>query len=159
MSTPWVRCLILACGNTLRGDDGIGPFLCSWAGERFAGEPGVQTIARQQWTPDLAQDIANAESVLFIDCAVDLGPGQLLLRQIKAAPPAAVSTHHSGAAELLRLAQDLYNATPRRACLLTIGAGSVDLGEEFSAPMQAAIPNAKGLLELTLRQLLRRPTV
>jgi hydrogenase maturation protease len=155
MGTPWVRCLILACGNTLRGDDGIGPFLCSWTEERFAGEPGVQTIARQQWTPDLAHDIAHSESVLFIDCAIDLEPGQLLLREIKAAEPAAVTTHFLGAAELLRLAQDLYNATPRRACLLTIGAGSIDLGEEFSAPMQAVLPDAQALLELTIRQLLR----
>ena len=155
MGTPWVRCLVLACGNTLRGDDGIGPFLCSWAEERFTGESGVQTIARQQWTPDLAQDIAYAESVLFIDCAIDLEPGQLLLREVKPAEPAAVSTHHLGAAELLRLAQDFYNATPRRACLLTIGAGSIELGEEFSAPVQAVLPDAQALLELTIRQLLR----
>ena len=155
MGTPWVRCLVLACGNTLRGDDGIGPFLCSWAEERFAGESGVQTIARQQWTPDLAHDIARAESVLFIDCAIDLEPGQLLLREIKASEPAAVSTHFLGAAELLRLAKDLYDAEPRRACLMTIGAGSIDLSEEFSAPVHTVLPDAQALLELTVRQLLR----
>jgi len=155
MGTPWVRCLILACGNTLRGDDGVGPFLCSWAEERFDGEMGVQMIACHQWTPDLAHDIANAGSVLFIDCALDLEPGQLLLREVKAAEPAAVSTHFLGAAELLRLAKDFYDATPKRACLLTIGVGSIELGEEFSAPVQAVLPDAQELLELTVRQLLR----
>jgi hydrogenase maturation protease len=154
MGTPWVRCLILACGNTLRGDDGIGPFLCSWAEERFAGEPGVRTIARQQWTPDLAEDIARAESVLFIDCSLDQDAGQLLLRKIGASEPAVISTHTLGAAELLRLAHDLYDAAPRRASLLTIGAGSIDLGEELSAPLQAVLPDAQALLELTVRQLL-----
>jgi hydrogenase maturation protease len=155
MDTPWVRCLILACGNTLRGDDGIGPFLCSWAEERFAGERGLRAVARQQWTPDLAQDIANAESVIFIDCSLDQDAGQLLLREIGASEPAVVSTHALGAAELLRLAQDLYDATPRRVCLLTIGAGSIELGEELSAPVQAVLPDARALLELTVRQLLR----
>jgi hydrogenase maturation protease len=155
MGTPWVRCLILACGNTLRGDDGIGPFLCSWAEERFAGEPGVQTIERQQWTPDLAQDIAHAASVIFIDCALDLGSGQLLLREIRAAEPGVVSTHSLSAAGLLRLAKDLYDATPGRACLLTIGAGSIELGEELSAPVQSILPDAQALLELTVHQLLR----
>jgi hydrogenase maturation protease len=159
MGTPWVRCLILACGNTLRGDDGIGPFLCSWADERFAGDPGVQTIARQQWTADLALDIARAASVIFLDCALDVDPGQLLLREISAAEPAVVSTHYLGAAELLHLAQGLYNATPGRACLLTIGAGSIELGEGFSAPVQAVLPDAQELLELTVRQLLRDPSV
>jgi hydrogenase maturation protease len=155
MDTPWVRCLILACGNTLRGDDGIGPFLCDWAEERFAAESGVRTIACQQWTPDLTEDIARAESVVFIDCSLDQEPGQLVLREISAAAPAAVSTHYLGAAELLRIAQDLYEATPRRACLLTIGAGSIDLGEELSAPVKAGLPDAQALLELTVRQLLR----
>jgi hydrogenase maturation protease len=155
MDTPWVRCLVLACGNTLRGDDGIGPFLCSWAEERFATESGVRAITRQQWTPDLAHDIAHAESVIFIDCSIDQEPGQLLLREVRPAEPAAVSTHFLGAAELLRLAKDLYEATPRRACLLTIGAGSIELGEEFSAPVQAVLPDAQALLGLTVRQLLR----
>jgi hydrogenase maturation protease len=155
MDTPWVRCLILACGNTLRGDDGIGSFLCSWAEERFASESGVRAIACQQWTPDLAEDISRAESVLFIDCSLDQEPGQLLLREIKAADPAPVSTHYLGAAELLRLAQELYDAAPRRACLLTIGAGSIELSEQFSSDMQAVLPDAQALLELTVRQFLR----
>jgi hydrogenase maturation protease len=155
MNTPGVRCLILACGNTLRGDDGIGPFLSSWAEDRFAGESGVQTIARQQWTPDLAQDIARAASVIFIDCALDLEAGQLLLREIRAAEPGVISAHSLGAAELLGLAKGLYDVTPGRACLLTIGAGSIELGEELSAPVQAVLPDAQALLELTVRQLLR----
>jgi hydrogenase maturation protease len=154
MDTPWVRCLILACGNTLRCDDGIGPFLCSWAEERFMGEPRVRTIARQQWTPDLAEDIAHAESVVFVDCSIDHGAGQIVLREVQAAEPGAIPTHFMGAAELLRLAGDLYTAIPRRACLLTVGAGSIELGEEFSAPVQAVLPDAQDLLELTVRQLL-----
>jgi hydrogenase maturation protease len=155
MDTPWVRCLILACGNTLRGDDGIGPFLCSWAEERFARESGLRAIATQQWTPDLAREISRAESVVFVDCSLDQKPGQLLLREIRAAEPAPVSTHYLGAAELLRLAQELYDAQPRRACFLTIGAGSIELDEQFSPAINAVLPDAQALLELTVRQLLR----
>ena len=58
-ATP-VRCLVLACGNTLRSDDGVGPWLADWVEARFAAEPTVRVIARQQWTPDLAEDIAQA---------------------------------------------------------------------------------------------------
>jgi hydrogenase maturation protease len=155
MESPRVRCLILACGNTLRGDDGIGPFLCAWAEERFAGEPGVRAISRFQWTPELAADVANADSVVFVDCSIEQEPGQFLLREITAAAPAEVSTHHLGAAELLNLARELFQSAPQRACLLTIGAGSLEFGESFSPAVEAALPDAQALLELTVRQLLR----
>ncbi|HWE83650.1 MAG TPA: hydrogenase maturation protease [Terracidiphilus sp.] len=156
MDTPRVRCLILGCGNTLRGDDGVGPLLCAWAEERFAGEPGVRAMASHQWSPEMAEDVAAADTVLFVDCSLDQAPGQVLLRELTAVPlkPGLV-THHLGAAELLRVAQDLYGAQPRRACLLTIGAGSIELGEELSPSIRAALPDAQALLELTVRQLLR----
>jgi hydrogenase maturation protease len=64
-STSQIRCLVLACGNTLRGDDGIGPWLADWARHRFSDQAGFRAISRQQWTPELAEDIARAESVLF----------------------------------------------------------------------------------------------
>jgi|SRR5271165_1877559 len=156
MDTPRVRCLILACGNTLRGDDGIGPFLCAWAEERFAADPGVRTIASHQWTPDMAEEVAAAESVIFVDCSLDQAPGQILLRELAPAPlsPGLV-THHLGAAELLGVAEELYGARPRRACLLTIGAGSIELGEGLSPTVREMLPDAQALLELTIRQLLR----
>ena len=156
MDTPRVRCLILACGNTLRGDDGVGPLLCAWAEERFACEPDVRAMASHQWSPEMAEDVAAADTVLFIDCALDQAPGQVLLRELS---PAAIKpglvTHHLGAPELLHAAVDLFGAQPRRAVLLTVGAGSIELGEELSPAVRAAIPDAQALLELTIRQLLR----
>ena len=56
-----VGCLILACGNTLRSDDGVGPFLAEWAAERFRENADVRVVATQQWTPDLAERIAEAD--------------------------------------------------------------------------------------------------
>jgi hydrogenase maturation protease len=155
MKTNKARCLILACGNTLRGDDGIGPWLAQWAEERFRGEAGVRVIASHQWSPDMAEDVASAETVLFIDCSLDQAPGQVLLRELAPAPlkPGLV-THHLGASELLHAAQELFGSRPRRAFLLTVGAGSIELGEEFSAAMKAALPDACRLLEETVVRLL-----
>jgi hydrogenase maturation protease len=155
MPHPQIQCLILGCGSTLRGDDGIGPALCAWAEERFAAEPSVRVIARHQFTPELAHDIAGAATLLFIDCSIETAPGQILLREIAPAESAEIATHHLGPAELLALARDLYNATPRRAALFTVGAASLELGEELSPQIRAALPDAQELLELTIRQLLR----
>ena len=155
MSMTPASCLILACGNTLRGDDGAGPWLAAWAQERFRSHPAVRVISRQQWTPELAEEIAQANSVLFVDCAADASPGQL--RLIPVAPATDVPTpptHHLGATELLALCHSLYDSLPRNALLLTIGAGSLELGEKFSHPVQAALPDARALLEKTVLRFL-----
>ena len=154
------RCLILACGNTLREDDGIGPWLAAWAEERFAGEPAVRVVSRQQWTPELAEDIAGAESVVFIDSAANAQPGSVQLVPVEPGGEApGLATHHFGAAELLSLSKDLYGSVPRTSLLLTIGAGSLELREGFSQQITAALPEARRLLEETIRHLItEQPT-
>ncbi len=155
MSTTPTRCLILACGNTLRGDDGAGPWLAAWAEDRFRQEASVHVLIRQQWTPELAEEIASTESVLFIDASAASAAGSVLLAPVEpAADSPAVSTHHCGAAELLALAHGLYAAQPRTALLLTVGAACFDLREGFSSLLQAALPRACGLLEETVLRLL-----
>ena len=142
----------LACGNTLRGDDGVGPFLAAWAEQRFASDSSIRVISRQQRTPDLAEDIAHAESVLFIDCSVESAPGSINLRPVhQSAPQQGLATHHQGAPELLALACELYSAQPKNALLLTIGAASTELGETLSTAITAALPQACSLLERTIQ--------
>lgn len=146
-----VRCLILACGNTLRSDDGIGPWLAEWAEERFGGNDSIRIIASQQWTPDLAEDIAHAEHVLFVDCSIEAEAGSVKIAPIEpVAAKAGVATHHQGAPELLALAQELFQTRPKKAMLLTIGAGSTELGETFSEAVLDAIPQACAAVESTV---------
>jgi hydrogenase maturation protease len=155
MTQPKTRCLILACGNTLRGDDGVGPWLAEWSEKRFREESQVRVIARQQWTPELAEDIANAQSVLFIDCSVNSAPGSIILTPVEPTTELqGIATHHQGAAELLALTRDLYSSQLTTAKLLTIGAGSTELGEQFSESVTVALPNACRLIEETVLRLL-----
>jgi hydrogenase maturation protease len=149
------RCLILACGNTLRSDDGLAQWLAGWAEEKFRENSNVRVVSRQQWTPDLAEEIALVESVLFIDCSVESAPGSVRLIEVRPSALAqSLGTHHLGAPELLALAGELYCSPPHHARLLTIGAGSTDLGEDFSGPVAASLPEACALLEQTVTQLL-----
>jgi hydrogenase maturation protease len=156
MSQTPARCLILACGNTLRGDDGVGLWLAEWAERHFSTQAGVRVIADHQWTPELAEDVARTESVLFIDCSVDSLPGSVTLAPVEPVSSGPEhNTHHLGAAELLALARELYGSLPANALSLTIGAGSTELGEVFSAPVSAALPNVCTLIEETVQRLLR----
>jgi len=153
--TLTARCLILACGNTMREDDGIGPFLAQWAEEHWRDDARVRVLCDHQWTPDMAEEVAAAETVIFVDCSLDQAPGQIMLRELSPASlkPGLV-THHLGAAELLRVAEDLYGTRPRRACLLTIGAGSIELGEGLSPAVRGSLRDAEDLLADTVRQFL-----
>jgi hydrogenase maturation protease len=145
---PTFRVLILACGNTLRSDDGVGPWLAEWAEQRFASQPEIRVISRQQWTPDLAEDIAHSEHVLFIDCSVESALGSIKLTGVEPSEShQGLATHHQGAGELLALTRDLYNSQPNDAQFLTIGAASTELGETLSPAVTAALPQACKQLE------------
>ncbi len=150
------RCLILACGNTLRSDDGVGPKLAAWAEERFREEPEVRVISRQQWTPELAEDIAAADSVLFVDCFSESPAGtrpahpSLVARR----QSCSADSHHLKPSELLGLTRSLYGSIKSHAMLLTVGVGSTELGETFSAPVEAALPRARGILEKAVLRFL-----
>ena len=146
-ATP-AGCLVLACGNTLRCDDGVGPKLAEWAAERFREDSTVRVISRQQWTPDLAADIAAADSVLFVDSSVDSAPGRVNLTPVALhIDNPGVTTHHMDPPGLLGLTNALYGSMSTHAMLLTVGAGSTELGETFSDPVEAALPRAQGVLE------------
>jgi hydrogenase maturation protease len=148
MTTTPIRCLILACGNTTRSDDGMGPFLAEWAEKRFRNNANVRVVSRQQWTPELAEEVAAADSVLFVDSSADSAPGHVRLIPVEAKDGGSgAATHHMGAPELLGLARAFYGSRPAHAMLLTVGTGSTEFGETFSERVEAALPRAQGLLE------------
>jgi hydrogenase maturation protease len=150
-----IRCLILACGNTTRSDDGVGPFLAEWAAERFRDNANVRVVSRQQWTPELAVEVAAAESVLFLDSSVDSAPGQVRLVPVETkAGGSGTATHHVDAPDLLGLTQAFYGSLPARAMLLTVGTGSTEFGETFSECVEAALPRAQSILEKAVLQFL-----
>jgi hydrogenase maturation protease len=153
--TLTARCLILGCGNTLREDDGVGPFLAQWAQERWRDDARVCVLCDHQWTLEMVEDIAHAESVLFVDCATDSGPG--LIRTMMVEPTADTSrmgTHHLDAGQLLALSRELFGRMPRSSLLLTVGAASLELREGFSDAVKKALPEAQRMLENSVQCLL-----
>jgi hydrogenase maturation protease len=155
MSQTSIRCLILACGNTLREDDGVGPFLAEWAEEHWRGDSRVRVLCDHQWTPEMAEEVAHAESIVFVDCATDCPPGVVLTIAVEpAGPDSKIGTHHLDAGQLLALSHQFYGVMPRSSLLLTVGAGSLELHEGFSDVVQAALPEASRMLEESVQRLL-----
>jgi len=134
------RALILACGNSLRGDDAAALRV---ARELRSGlcEPETEIHSSTQWTPELAESISAADVVIFVDASAVVPPGVVQSRAVSPIPDAPGSlSHQTGPAGLLALAKRLYGMIPSRAFLITIGAKSFELSEELSEPVRLAIP-------------------
>jgi hydrogenase maturation protease len=120
--------LIVGYGNTLRGDDAVGPQLATMLGG----------IAVQQLVPELAERIAAEDRVIFIDARTDLAPGDV---QVMPVAGDSASTHWCSPGWLLHLAQEVYGRSPE-AILIGVGAESFDIGAPLSAAAQEGMEKA-----------------
>ena len=135
------RVLVLACGNALRGDDGVALHIASCVNGVCGPDTMVHTD--QQWAPELAQPISQAEMVVFLDASARMPPGEIACSELGTGSTSASSfTHEISPQALLALAQNLYGSRPSRAYLLTVGGASFDLKEGLSEPVSHAIPQA-----------------
>jgi hydrogenase maturation protease len=134
--------LVLACGNSQRGDDGVALHIANRL-RSGSCDPETEIHSYRQWTPELAQPISEAEIVIFVDAAAGMTSGAIACRRLQPTPHTSPAiTHHSSPAALLALSEELYGRYPDRAYLVTVGGVSFDLGEELSEPVRRAIPRA-----------------
>lgn len=140
--------LVIGYGNTLRGDDALGPR----AAEAVArwNRPGVSVVSVQQLTPELAEPIATARLVLFLDARFVPG-GSAMLQPIHADPSPSPLGHVSTPHRLLALAGVVYAAVPS-AWLLTLPAVDFSLREGLSPQGEAALREALRLIDGFLTQ-------
>jgi hydrogenase maturation protease len=120
--------LVVGYGNTLRGDDGVGPKVAD-AVEALA-LTGVRVLACPLLTPELAEPISRAGMVIFVDAAVD-APLDVQCRKLEPAPSSQVMAHAANPATLLALARDVFGHAPE-AWLLTIPVTELGIGETLS---------------------------
>jgi hydrogenase maturation protease len=135
------RALVLACGNSLRGDDGAALQIVRELQEGGC-DPETQIHLEHQWTPELAEPISDADVVIFVDMSTAVAPGEIACQRLKPIYKSPSLSHQTTPASLLALAEELYKTHPARAFLVTIGGASFALTEELSPPVQKAIPLA-----------------
>jgi hydrogenase maturation protease len=145
--SPHSNRLVIGIGNPLRGDDGVGACLAEQAAMLTAADPGGPVAVRsvQQLTPELAEELAQLEDVLFIDACLARDTAEPSLTEIAPAAGAAES-HRLEPAQLLAASQALFGRMPR-AHLLKVPAYDVEHGMELSPELQAALPAARALLQ------------
>ncbi|GIX07223.1 MAG: hypothetical protein KatS3mg115_1626 [Candidatus Poribacteria bacterium] len=136
------KTLLLALGNTLRGDDGVGP----WIAEQLREDPRVLEAVDIEITHQLliehADQIAQYQQVVFVDAHTELETSQWLrIAPLEANPPASVSSHHLSPAALLQMARQLYGAQTE-GWIVSVRAERFQIGAGLSPKTQAAAKKA-----------------
>jgi hydrogenase maturation protease len=127
--------LVIGYGNELRGDDGVGPRVA----RAVAGwhRPGVRALAVQQLTPELADELADVERVVFVDAAAD-AEGVVCWRHVHPAGEPARLGHTGDPGWLLGLVDALNGRSPR-AWMATIPARELGYGEYLSPAAERGV--------------------
>lgn len=120
--------LVIGYGNTLRGDDGVGPRVV--AAVDALGLPGVRTLVCQQLSPEHAAPIALADMVIFVDAAVD-APAKVRLRSLEPNDTSQLMAHAADPRTMLALSRDVFGHLPS-AWWLTIPAEKMEFSEELT---------------------------
>ncbi|MEZ4831857.1 MAG: hydrogenase maturation protease [Caldilineaceae bacterium] len=131
--------LVVAYGNPLRGDDGVGWQAAILLARELKDQ--VQVLARHQLTPELAEALSTASRVIFIDAAADGPAGEIACHRVERSKKLTAQpfTHHVAPADLLTAAHTLYGHAPD-GYLITVNGYSFGYTESLSPVVEAALP-------------------
>lgn len=134
------RPLVIGYGNPLRADDGFG-----WqAATRLAAglpESDARVLAVHQLTPELAEEVARASLVVFIDVHEGGRPGVLVEQSLEGdnGREVVAFSHDVDAEAILVLAETLYGRRPP-ATMLSVGGADFSYAVGLSPLVEAAMP-------------------
>lgn len=130
--------LVIGYGNTLRSDDGVGPRVAEAVeGLNLAG---TRTLSCGLLTPELAEPIAQAQCVIFVDASVEASV-DVQFRSLSPSASGQILAHASDPKTLLALARDLFGRVPE-AWWLTIPVEKLGIGEELSVKARKGLTQA-----------------
>jgi hydrogenase maturation protease len=147
--------LIIGYGNPLRSDDGIGcravqALLDEWPADQVRIETAHQLL------PEMADWLAGAAHVLFIDACWDLVPGRIRSRVVHPEKSRTASmTHRFSPEGLLADARQYFHHHPE-AVLVSVGGASFEHGEGLSRQVESALPDLLSLIKKSVRKSLAK---
>lgn len=130
--------LVIGYGNLLRSDDGVGAKVAEAIAEMHL--PGVQTLVCQQLSPEHAEPVSRARTVIFVDAAMDAS-NEVQLRKLEPNESSQLMAHAADPRTMLALARDVFGHCPE-AWWLTIPAVKLDFGHNLSPAAQKGFEEA-----------------
>lgn len=156
--------LLVGYGNTSRRDDGVAAhILQSLLGrlgmdsDSIGGEdslepsPGIKVLFLHQLAPELAELVAQYDTVVFIDAHVEgSGWDDMSWQPVAPAVEAGMIGHHLRPGVVVALAQSLYGGAPD-AYMLSVLGHDFDFGEAISPQTGELAERAVNRLEELIR--------
>ncbi len=132
------RLLLIAYGNPLRRDDGVGWLVAESLRPEFS-DSTLTIITSCQVLPEMVTAVSEAAYVFFVDAGMNLLPGDWHEEPLVPVLDATASsmTHHLTPGQLLAMSWILYGTAPT-AWMITIGGADFALGEGLSPAVQRA---------------------
>jgi hydrogenase maturation protease len=134
-----LRTVVIGYGNPLRGDDGVGQraavAVAAW------GLPNVRALAVHQLTPELADTLANAQQVIFVDAGLEAADGTLRVSRIEPTRWPTSLGHVSDPGQLLALTEALYGGCPS-AWSVIVPASSCAVGAPLTSLAEQGLAEA-----------------
>lgn len=135
-SNPGGYTLVIGYGNLLRGDDAVGQLVAeAVAGWRMRG---VQALALHQLTPELAESLARARAVIFVDAYSTLEGEGVRIQPLAQTAGSGAMGHTGDPLTLLALAQAAFGGQPPAWWVLVPGQ-QFELGAPLSPATRAGM--------------------
>ena len=115
--------------------------------------PDVTIVPCHQLTPDLAEPVQRADTVIFLDCARVGNTGDVRHREVIPEAVPISLTHDLSPSALLALTSELYGVCPQ-AYLLTICGESYAPGEMLSPEVRRHLPELMEMAQRLIEQSL-----
>lgn len=133
--------LVIGYGNSLRGDDGAGPYFIDLLRRRLSAS-GAQFIVSHQLVPELVEEMVqpHIRKVLFVDCRRNQAAPYQLTPLVPQSFDASVM-HQMDPSSLLFMVEALYQQT-RRGWLLSLTGVEFEHTEELSLLTRSATEDA-----------------
>ncbi|MGL6344544.1 MAG: hydrogenase maturation protease [Waterburya sp.] len=138
--------LVIGYGNTLRSDDGAGQIvanqIASW------NLPWMRSLAVQQLTPELAEYLADADIVIFVDAIVssNINSEKIEIKILECDDKYLNLGHIGNPHCLLYLSKIIYNKIPKAYWIL-IPAINFEFGEKISDITKKGIQQSLAKIE------------
>lgn len=139
--------LIIGCGNTLRGDDGLGSHVIKGLQDMqgpFGADAHICIMAVPQLDIILAPKISEADAIIFVDARIDESEEFVRIERIEPTSGPLILQHTSHAITmpvLLRITLDWYGAAP--VCYAVMPKGyDFSIGEFISERARIAAAQA-----------------
>jgi len=130
---------VLALGNPLRGDDGVGARLAEALAEALAGE-AIEVVESHEVMPEHAEALAAAEVGVVLDASVSGTAGDVRAARVAGHAPRPALLHALTPEELVGMAAAQGRAPP--TILVTVAGKDFGFAEALSPEVEAAVPEA-----------------